>query len=232
MAKDTWIHPVEKKSLSKIVMESIKEGIFDGTLKPGEFLPSEPELAEKFGVGKSSVREAIKMLEAMGFVEICKGNGSKIRDTIDPNVINPLAFQLILAGADNSGSLVEFRVTIETMASCMAIDKATAEDLSQLRENLRKTKYKVSHGKSTLEEDLEFHKLMYRATHNEFIVIIGDTVMRLFNSSLQISNTQYSENVLSDHKKIFEALKNKNKEDMELYIKDSLSRWDTMALRK
>ena len=72
--KDGWLTPVPKQSLSKMVVEKIKEGVVSGAIAPGDFLPSEAELSERFGVGKSSVREAIKMLEALGVVEICKGN--------------------------------------------------------------------------------------------------------------------------------------------------------------
>ncbi len=56
----TWLTPVPKQSLSKMVVEKIKEALINGDIKPGDFLPSETELAESLGVGKSSVREAIK----------------------------------------------------------------------------------------------------------------------------------------------------------------------------
>ena len=62
---NSWITPIKKTPLSRVVMNSIKEGILSGSLKPGEFLPSESEIASSFGVGKSSVREAMKMLEAI-----------------------------------------------------------------------------------------------------------------------------------------------------------------------
>ena len=60
-------------------MDSIKDGIISGELKPGEFLPSESDIASRFGVGKSSVREAMKMLEALGYIEVSMGNGYKGR---------------------------------------------------------------------------------------------------------------------------------------------------------
>ena len=77
-------------------MDSVKDGIISGELKPGEFLPSESDLAERFGVGKSSVREAMKMLEALGYIEVSMGNGYKVRTTVDPEIIIPLVFQLAL----------------------------------------------------------------------------------------------------------------------------------------
>ena len=81
MAKQNegWMTPVPRQSLSKMVVEKIKEGLISGEIVPGEYLPSENELTERLGVGKSSIREAIKMLEAMGVVEICNASEEDIQ---------------------------------------------------------------------------------------------------------------------------------------------------------
>ena len=88
--------PVRNKSLSKMVMESIKEVLIQKTLKPGDRLPTETELCESLGVGKSSVREAIKMLEVLGVVETHQGEGTYISEKIPENSLNPLVFQLLI----------------------------------------------------------------------------------------------------------------------------------------
>ena len=80
---ETWLMPVSKKTLSRVVTDKITEALANGQLKPGDYLPSEGQLAENLNVGKSSVREATKMLEAVGVVEIIKGRGCRIRTTID-----------------------------------------------------------------------------------------------------------------------------------------------------
>ena len=82
-------------------------------------MPSETELAESLGVGKSSVREAIKMLEALGVVQICKGNGSRVRTCVHASMLNPLIFQLILnSNEERQAQLVEFRKMIEISEVC------------------------------------------------------------------------------------------------------------------
>ena len=101
-AAPSWLAPIQKANLSKLVVDKIKEGIINKTLNPGDFLPSENELSEKIGVGKSSVREAVKMLEALGVVKIRKGYGSQIVDSIDSSVLNPLVFQLLLINSTES----------------------------------------------------------------------------------------------------------------------------------
>ena len=142
MAKQNegWMTPVPRQSLSKMVVEKIKEGLISGEIVPGEYLPSENELTERLGVGKSSIREAIKMLEAMGVVEICKGNGSRVRTSVDSDIMNPLIFQLILQSkTESKEKLVEFRKMIEISGGILAIDNASEEDIRRLREVHEKT---------------------------------------------------------------------------------------------
>ena len=223
--KQNWIKPVKKESLSKYVMDSVRDGIVSGEVAPGEFLPSESDLAEKFGVGKSSVREAMKMLEALGYIEVSKGNGYRVRTTIDPEIINPLVFQLVLQRNESSKDLFEFRIAIEHSASLLALEKATVEDLKAIEANIARTEAHASKGKSTLPDDLEFHDLVYASTHNPYLVIIGKAIMELFIESLKRSNSEHPDLVISDHKAIYNAIVAKDRDGVIKAINDSLKRW-------
>ena len=77
-----------RKSLSKQVMESIEKIILDQKLQPGDALPTEQQISEELGVSKSSVREAIKMLEALGVVEICRGLCTVISENPEQGYLN------------------------------------------------------------------------------------------------------------------------------------------------
>ncbi|MCI6464681.1 MAG: FadR family transcriptional regulator [Faecalicatena sp.] len=229
--KDSWLTPVPKQSLSKMVVEKIKEGLISGAIVPGEFLPSETELSERFGVGKSSVREAVKMLEAMGVVEICKGNGSRIRTTVDSSVMNPLIFQLILQSrTESKDKLVEFRRMLEVSGSLLAIDNASDEDIKELKDIHERTKQDFKKGRATVENDMEFHNKIYESTHNPFVVSIGRSIMELFQPSLVIANRDYSRMVTDNHDKILKALEGRNKAAMEEAIILSLEKWKELAL--
>lgn len=225
-----WIEPIAKQSVSKTVMESIKKGIITGSIKPGEYLPSETELSERFGVGKSSVREAIKMLEALGYIEICKGNGSRVRTRVDASIMNPLIFQFVLLNDGSQKELLEFRKTIEIAATIAAADTITEDDIHNLELNIEKTKELQKEGKSTIDQDYEFHQLVYESTHNQYLILIGKTIMELFHNSLEISNEQYADRVLSDHERILEALKSRDKKKIRLSIESSLKSWYNLAL--
>ena len=228
---DNWLTAVPRESLSKIVVRKIKDGLVSGAIKPGDFLPSETELSERFGVGKSSIREAIKMLEAFGVVEICKGNGSRIRTNVDTAVMNPLIFQMILQSKEESKEkLVEFRRMIEVSVSLLAIENATEEDIENLKKIHEKTKSDFKKGRATVENDMEFHYAIYESTHNPFIVSIGKSIMELFQPSLVISNRDYSKIVTENHDRILQALIDRDKESIEAAVIESLSKWKEYSL--
>lgn len=227
---ESMITPVERKPLSHVVVEKIKDGILHGALKPGEFLPPEAQLADSLGVGKSSVREAIKMLEALGVVEVCKGQGSKIRTDMGDSLLNPLVFQLLLSNEEHQDKLWEFRRAIELGANYLAIEHADDEDLSRLtalqKDRIRDFAQHIADPKN----DLQFHLALYSATHNPFYEQIGKSVMELFYPSIVISNRDYPEDVLNDHSAILTALQNRDHTAMTKCVESSLDRWRCSSL--
>ena len=212
---ETWLMPVSKKTLSRVVTYKITEALANGQLKPGDYLPSEGQLAENLNVGKSSVREATKMLEAVGVVEIIKGRGCRIRTTIDSDALNPLAYQLILQSNTSHEKLVEFRRVIESTVSCLAVKTISKEEVSRLKNICLNMEENMSHDVNNLELDIEFHKIIYSSTQ----------------PSIAISNKKHPEVVLANHKKILEAFEHESEEDMADAIRESISKWETLSLQ-
>lgn len=233
MGKDfqSMITPLERKPLSHVVVEKIKEGIIHGALKPGEYLPPEAQLADSLGVGKSSVREAIKMLEALGVVEVCKGQGSRIRTDMGDSLLNPLVFQLLLSSEENRDKLWEFRRAIELGANYLAIEHATEEDLQTLSRLQESRVRDFGRGIADPQNDLAFHLAIYNGTHNPFYEQIGKSVMELFYPSLVISNRDFPETVMNDHAAILDALTRRDYGAMTKCVESSLDKWRTSSLR-
>lgn len=105
-----------ESTLSQLVLESIQESIRSGEFRPGEALPSERELAERYGVGKSSIREAVKMLQVLGVVETAQGRGTYLRRSAGPQMLQPLLFDMTLQ-RENAGELYDFRLFSTARAS-------------------------------------------------------------------------------------------------------------------
>ena len=114
-------------TLSQLVLESIQESIRDGEFRPGEALPSERELAERYGVGKSSIREAVKMLQVLGVVETAQGRGTYLRRSVGPQILRPLLLDMMLLRT-SADELYEFRLFFDRAYLRLAAEKATDED--------------------------------------------------------------------------------------------------------
>ncbi len=225
MSDSNWLSdPVKKGPVSRLVLDRIKEALINQELKPGDFLPSELELAQKFGVGKSSVREAIKMLEAMGVIQIKRGQGMMICEIPVQNTVDTLAFQLLIHQGEVQ-DIVDVRTMFEIAYTIIAMDKADEEDLKKIEQSVKNLEQKIEQGVQTLEDDIDFHRSILYSTHNPYIERIGETIMQLFFNSIKKSVRNTPELVLSDHRKIFEAILQRDESAVRSAIQDSISRW-------
>lgn len=225
-----WLTPMSKKPLPKQVVEQIKQAMLNKQLCPGDYLPSEGELAAGLGVGKSSVREAIKMLEAFGVVEVIKGQGSRIKTQVDGDILNPLTFQLILSNDNNSASLLELRQMFDISATTLAMQKATDMDIERLRQSIQALKDDIAAGNDVAETDIGFHKLIYQITGNPFLVHIGNTILDLISPYLTHPNEDYGQIVLRDHKSILQAMIRKDEAQIKAVILKHTADWKTGIL--
>ena len=125
----------QKASVVQLVVERIKQALLKRELMPGDYLPSETELTKSLGISKSSVREAIKMLQAMGIVEVLRGQGTIISKQPSPDYINALLFQLIIEDS-NPRHIVDLRIMFETACSVMAMDQATEDDIATIQQTI------------------------------------------------------------------------------------------------
>lgn len=216
--------PVEKGSVVKLVLDRIKEAMLNHELRKGDYLPSETELTRSLGVGKTSVREAVKMLEAMGIVEVRQGHGTIIREHPSEDSIGPLVFQLILQQATND-DLLELRSVFEPAYSLLAMEKASDQDVARLEEVLRVFESKIDSGEQTEDDDLEFHRLVLECTGNPFIVQIGTTMHQLFRSSIRRNMTRIPDVALKDHRAILTAFKARDPEALRKAVLESFEGW-------
>ena len=229
---DTWLNPLPQKNISRVVADQIIDAIANGKLQPGDFLPSETQLSKTLNVGKSSVREATKMLEAVGVIEILKGHGSKIRTEISPDALNPLTFALILQSNSNHEKLVEFRSVIESVAYGIAVEAIKEEEIERLKQIQQQMEANMLEKVNNLELDIEFHKLVYIGTQNPFFACVGSAIMTLLKSTISISHEKTPELVNQHHANILEALVKRDKNLMLNAVNEYIHTWDVISLHK
>ena len=219
----------EKKSLSRQVMDQIELLIKENQLKPGDALPTEQQLSESLQVSKSSVREAIKMLEALGAVEIRRGLCTVISQTPEQGYLNLLLSHLYLH-SESTDDLREFRKMIETAYTTYASKMAVESDLEDLRQALDVCRDHVEQHTLSAEDDIRFHNAILYATHNPFMISLGEAINALFSESISESIKKYPEIALQDHEKIYQGLVTRQEDVLEAAIAESADRWSSSML--
>ena len=149
MQQEDLFTPIESKRTFEEISAKVKALIFEGTLKPGDKLPSELELARQFGVGRQSVREALRLLELSGFISVQKGfgGGPIVQDTISTRIRNLYldAFRMEKITIDE---FTTARSVIEKAIINEVIDQADESDIRCLQENIEGAKALIAKKKS------------------------------------------------------------------------------------
>lgn len=213
-----------RKSLSRQVMKAIENIILEQHLRPGDPLPTEQQIAGELQVSKSSVREAVKMLEALGVVEIRRGLYTVISENPEQGYLNLILSHFCL----NSGStddLREFRRIVEEAYALQAIKTATEEDISEIRRALEEFQDRLSAGHACAEDDIRFHNQILYATHNPFLITLGVALNQLFSDSIGVSISRHPDDAAADHQRIFQGIVQRKPEIVSSAIAESARHW-------
>ena len=151
----TDFEAIHRNKLYEVVADKLQQRILD-EMKPGDKLPPERQLAEMFGVGRSSVRDAVRRLQAMGLVEPRQGHGTVVCEVSDHSIISPLS-SVLLRKWKLVAELLDVRKIIEPGIAARAAGNASPEHISTMEEILRRQGGKLSRGESAIAEVSEFH---------------------------------------------------------------------------
>ncbi|MDU1540630.1 MAG: FadR/GntR family transcriptional regulator [Paeniclostridium sordellii] len=217
---------ITNKKIYQQVINQIQDMILSGKLKKGDKLMSERELSEKMGVSRTSIREAIRVLETMGIIESRQGEGNFICNNIESSLIQPLSMMFIL----NNGSyedILELRNMIELEAVKLAAIRGTEEEFEELKmisqnltnndENCDKEGIdKMIHYKIACMSKNFLIKSLYKISLN----LLEDFIV---NSRQKIVNYYNEEEILNNqHKKICDAIIAREPENAYKYMKEHL----------
>lgn len=167
---------IDRTNALDSIIEQFQRALMRGELHPGQRLPSEMELCKQLGVGRSTVREALKALAAIGVVEVRRGGGTYISEHITPGAILPFLFA-ILVESENPSDVSEFRFVFDGGYTKLAALKADEQDFANIEQQIqRMEQYNASGGRDPevlAQLDLDFHVAVMEATKNPLIVKVG-----------------------------------------------------------
>ena len=217
--------PIKRRKIYAEIASQIHGLIEDGRLKPGDRLPPERDLAEMFGVSRTSVRDAIRVLEMGGLVEPRHGEGTIVREGPIDAIVSPLAGALA-ASKDLTADLFDMRKMLEPPLARAAALRATAEDLDALREIMSRQAEQNRQGNVAIAEDTAFHYQIATAAKNQVVLRVIDVIMDLLRESRvrSLQGRARAERSLAGHRRIFAAIQGRDPEAaagaMRLHIEE------------
>ena len=177
-----------QQRLSEMVAGTIGKQIVTGHYKPGDTLPTEPEVQAEFGVSRTAVREAIRLLSAKGLTASRPKIGTRVRPSGDWNMfdVDVLRWQVEYGPTDAFvNALFEMREIIEPSASSLAAERATAEDITTLGVAMDGIQNHQRGGPEQIAADIDFHMTILKTSRNPILISVG----AMINSALEISFT-------------------------------------------
>ena len=203
--------PIKSTRIYEEIVRQVKQLIAEGRLKTGDRLPPERELAEKFVVSRTSVREALRALESLGLIEIRAGEGTFVRQVSVDALVGPLAL-MMTSQREAIGELFEARRVLEPAIAALAASRATPDEVQDMERILEAQAREVAAGRTGLAEDAAFHTAIGAAAHNRAITRIVHAIMDLLTQSREESLNTPGRPTRShqDHRRILQAIAKRN----------------------
>ena len=208
-----------KQVLSEQVAGDLKQMILNKDLQPGDKLPNELVLTQQLNVSRSTVREAIKILRSENILEVRRGLGTFVCET--PGLKeDPFGIDFM----EESSLLMDFyevRLVVEPSMAHMAAERASDEELQQIKKAYREVKKAIEGGLDHTEPDIHFHNLIAAATHNpimqRILPVINEGIKSGYEKTKDVQES--GTKVLRQHKRIMEALMDRLPEEAEKAMK-------------
>ncbi len=205
---------VRTSRLYEQIVQQIEESIVKGTLKPGDQLPAERELAQRFGVSRTAVREAVKALREKGLVEAYSGRGTFITDGTTQAVRQSLDLMVKIGQPEGSTHLAEVRAILEPEIAALAATRIQEAELATMREAVAIMDRAGQDPDAYIEADLDFHLALAEGAANPLILSLLDSIVGLLREQrLRIFKVPGGpERGQVHHKRILEAVEQRDAE--------------------
>ena len=224
---------LHKDSVVNQVVKQVTDSIIAGDLKPGDKLPTEPELCENFGIGRNSVREAIKILEAYGVVYIKRAEGTFVNDSYNHKMLDPMLYGILL-DKNLRINIIQVRKVLDTGMLYQIISMITDEKMDKIQQEFESLKTVVLGegvaAKQVLQADVDFHRALVESTGNPILCNMHEYVDRITTPSREktvelVLEKNQAEKFILLHQKIINLLLEKNYQNIESVLAEHYQFW-------
>lgn len=217
------IKRVGRTSLTQEVVNQMAELIMKGAWRPGDQIPSEKELAARFGVGRSTIREALQSLVVIGVLETRYGGGTFVQEPTSQLLSGAFRWGLLLSHR-NLSDLTEVRLNVEVECTGLAAERRNEKDLENLMITFEHMKTYQEDEARFMEFDNLFHRQMAESSKNLIYVNLVSTIQSIvrlwYPSTFSISETKAS--TLEEHWLIVEAIRSGNINEARLFMRQHI----------
>ncbi|HUN34617.1 MAG TPA: FadR/GntR family transcriptional regulator [Trebonia sp.] len=214
--------------MSEVIVDQIRDLMRDGQLRPGDRLPPERELCERFGVSRVTMREALRMLESASLVEIRVGarGGAFVTAPSSSRVGEGLA-DLLTLSVIGAADVTEVRMILEAGIVPLVCERATEEDLAALEKICERSEAALRAGEYSMDMSLEFHTAVAQATHNPALVMLVESFRGPILMSLQQAKDAAPEMGTlgtKEHEEFIEAVRRRDADEASRIMREHLAR--------
>lgn len=228
MTEKEQLRPIGQKSIVEQIIDSIMDAIVGGVYRPGTKLPSEFELMEQMQVGRNSLREAMKVLSAMGIVEIKRGDGTYISTQMNASAFDRVIYSMVYDAA-TGGELLELRQVLDEATVRLAMEKITPEECALLQESIAAMRLAAQKGDVAQMQgcDMAFHMGLIESCKNAFFIRIMKGVYSVFERSIgeNIRIEQVDSRAPDYHQRLLDCVRGKDHAAVAAAVADSLRTW-------
>jgi GntR family transcriptional repressor for pyruvate dehydrogenase complex len=208
--------PISTGRISADIVEQVKRAIHDGRLVPGDQLPSERELTQRLGVSRVSVRDALRMLEAYGLIDVRVGaRGGAFVTAPAPRLVGEGMANMLMLAAVTPAEATELRLVFELSLLPLACERRDEEDLEALESICDRSEESLAAGGYDVALSAEFHTRLARCTHNGAIALFAESFQGPLLASLRAAQRaapQMGEAGLREHRALVAAVRDRDAE--------------------
>lgn len=225
-----YLKRLDSESVVQRVINCLTEAMLTKQLKPGDKIPTEMELSQSLGVGRNSIREAVKILVYLGVLEIHRAEGTFVCEGFSESMIDPMIYGIILDKNEDYENLMELRELMEVGVVHLAMKKYNDKDIQNLESRLSDMKEEIQKGIDNIgrifEADNQFHDAVSMMGHNLLVDKINKVVRMLthtvrLKTVTRMVDTGRGMELYEAHEKICDMLRDKSEKHINETIRST-----------